>query len=74
MKLCVGNSFPGTPKLYSLAVEWLIDYSITPVFSVTCSLRNQSNMLICCSRNIFHYYYQCRKQWCWIFFLWKPTM
>ncbi len=33
---------------------------ITPVFSVTWSFRNHSNMLICCSYNIF-YCYQCLK-------------
>jgi len=34
---------------------------ITPVFSVTWSFRNHSNMMICCSRNI-SLYYQCWKQ------------
>ncbi len=34
--------------------------NITPVFSVTWSFRNHSNMLICCSKNIF-YCYQCLK-------------
>ncbi len=33
---------------------------ITPVFSVTWSFRNHSNMLICCS-NCFFYCYQCLK-------------
>ncbi len=33
---------------------------ITPVFSVTWSFRNHSNMLICCS-NFFFYCYQCLK-------------
>jgi len=32
-----------------------------PVFSVTWSFRNYSNMLIWCSRNI-SYYYQCWKK------------
>ncbi len=44
---------------------------IAPVFSVTWSFRNHSNMLICCSRNIY-YYYQCWKQLCCLTFLWKP--
>jgi len=35
---------------------------ITPVFSVTWSFRNHSNMLISCSRNISHY--QCWKLCC----------
>ncbi len=35
---------------------------ITPVFSVTWSVRNHSNMTICCSRNIS--YYQCWKHVC----------
>ncbi len=39
--------------------SWIL-IIITPVFSVTWSFRNQSNMLICCSRNIY-YYYQCWK-------------
>ncbi len=42
---------------------------ITPVFSVTWSFKNHSNMLICCSRNI--YYYQCWKLLCCFIFLWK---
>ncbi len=29
---------------------------ITPGFSVTWSFRNHTNMLICCSRNVFDYY------------------
>jgi len=36
---------------------------ITPVLSVTWSFRNQSNMPIWCSRNIY-YYFQCWKQCC----------
>ncbi len=44
---------------------------ITPVFSVTWSFRNHSNMLICCSRNISDYY-QCWKQLCCFIFWWKP--
>ncbi len=35
---------------------------ITPVFSVTWSFRNHSNMLICCSRNVYYYYHQYLKQ------------
>ncbi len=31
--------------------------AITPLFSVTWSFRNNSNMLILCSRNIYFYYY-----------------
>ncbi len=44
--------------------------AITPGFSVTWSFRNHSNMLICCSRNIY-YYYQCWKQLCCLILLWK---
>ncbi len=39
-----------------------------PVFSVTWSYRNHSNMQIWCSRNIS---YQCWKQLCCSIFLWK---
>ncbi len=35
---------------------------ITPVFSVTWSFRNHSNVLICSSRNIYYYCYQYLKQ------------
>ncbi len=42
---------------------WIISI-ITPVFSVTWSFRNHSNMLICCSRSIYDYY-QCWKQFLW---------
>jgi len=46
-----------------IPVMWSwISSIITPVFSVTWSFRNHSNMLICCSRNI---YYQCWKPLCW---------
>ncbi len=41
-----------------------------PVFSVTWSMRNHSNMLICCSRNISDNY-QCWRQLCCFIFLWK---
>jgi len=34
---------------------------ITPVFSVTWSFRNHSNMLMWCSRNIYNYY-RCKKK------------
>ncbi len=44
---------------------------ITPVFSITWSFRNHSNMLICCSINI-SYYYQCWKQLCCLILLVKP--
>jgi len=53
-----------------LNILWmkLIFSIIIPVFSVTWSFRNQSNMMIWCSRNIP---YQCWKQlWCFVF-LWK---
>ncbi len=43
---------------------------ITPVFSVTWFLKNHSNMLICCSRNISDYN-QYWKQLCCPIFLWK---
>ncbi len=43
-------------------LSWIFNI-ITTVVSVTWSLRNHSNMLICCSRNI-SYYYQCWKQLC----------
>jgi len=43
---------------YSCDQSWIFCI-ISPVFSVTWSFRNQSNMMICCSRNI--YYYQCWK-------------
>jgi len=35
--------------------NWIFSI-ITPVFSVTWSFRNHSDMWICCSRNIYHYY------------------
>jgi len=47
--------------------SWIFSI-ITPVFSVTWSFRNQSNVMIWCSRNIF--YYQCWKQLCCLIFLW----
>jgi len=47
-------------KCIPVMQSW-ISTIITPVFSVTWSFRNHSNMLICCSRNI-SYYYQCWKQ------------
>ncbi len=39
--------------------------AITPVFSVTSSFRNHSNMLIWCSRNI-SYFYECYHCFCCI--------
>ncbi len=41
---------------------------ITPIFSVTWSFRNHSNILICCSRKN-SYYYHCWKQLCCLIFL-----
>ncbi len=46
---------------YILVTQSWIFSIITPVFIVTWSFRNHSNMLICCSCNIYDYY-QCRKQ------------
>ncbi len=43
---------------------------ITPVFRVTWSFRNHSNILICFSKNISDYY-QCWNQLCCLIFLWK---
>jgi len=51
-----------------IKVEFII---ITPVFSVTWSFRNHSNMRIWWSTNIYHYY-QWWKQLCCFRFLWKP--
>ncbi len=50
--------------------SWIFS-TITPVFSVTWSFINHSDMLICCSRNI-SYYNQSWKQFCCIIFLWNP--
>ncbi len=44
--------------MYSCDQSWIFSI-ITPVFSVTWSFRNHTNMLIFCSRNISDYY------WCW---------
>jgi len=62
-------------------LKWIFSI-ITPVFSVTWSFRNHSNMRIWCSRNI-SYYYQCWKQllntfvkivvFFWGFFWWIET-
>ncbi len=45
------------------------------IFSVTWPFRNHSNMLICCSRNIYCFH-QCLKQFIFLktglIFLWKP--
>jgi len=49
--------------------SWIFSI-ITPVFSVTWSFRNHSNVMICCSRNISDYY-QFWKQLCCLIFLWK---
>ncbi len=40
--------------------SWIFSI-ITPVFSVTWSFRNHTNMLICCSRNISDYYQHWKK-------------
>jgi len=56
--------------IYSCDQSWIFSI-ITPVFSVTWSFRNHSNMLIFCWRNISDYY-QCWKQSCYFIFLWKP--
>ncbi len=45
---------------------------INPVFSVTGSFRNHSNMLVCCSRNISYFnHFKCWKQLCCLIFVWK---
>ncbi len=44
--------------IYFCDQSWIFSI-ITPVFSVTWSFRNHSNMLICCSRNISDYYQCC---------------
>ncbi len=74
-KLGEGNCF-----LFEYVLKCTVIYScdgkaefsaaITPVISVTWSFRNHSNMLICHSRNISHYY-QCWKKLCCLIFLWK---
>ncbi len=46
--------------------SWIVSI-IIPVFSVTRSFRNHSNMLIWCSINIY-YYYQCWKWLCRLIF------
>ncbi len=48
-----------------LMQSWIFSI-ITPVFSVTRSFRNHSNMQICCSRNM-SCYYQCKQLCCWLF-------
>ncbi len=54
--------------LWWIECRWMFSI-ITPVFSVTWSFRNHSNMLICCSIYI-SYNYQCWKQLCcFIFFV-----
>ncbi len=50
--------------IYSCGWSWIVS------IDVKWSFRNHSNMLICCSRNIY-YYYQCWKQLCHIIFFWK---
>ncbi len=52
---------------YNLFLWWIFSI-ITPVYSVTWSIRNHSNM-ICCSRNIS---YQCWIELCSFIFLWRP--
>ncbi len=42
--------------IYSRDVKLNFQHHYFCVFSVTCSFRNQSNMMICCSRNISYYY------------------
>jgi len=49
--------------------SWIFSI-ITPVFSVTWSFRNHSNVMICCSRHNSNYY-QFWKQLCFFIFLWK---
>ncbi len=50
---------------------WFIHVNF-PVFSVTWSFRNHSNMLILCSRNV--YYYHSWKQLCCLMFLWQKYL
>ncbi len=49
----------------SVMQSWIFSI-INPVFSVTWLVRNPSNMMICCSRNIS--YYQCWKHLCCLIF------
>ncbi len=49
--------------------SWIFSI-IAPVFSITRSFRNHSNMLICYSKNIYCYYKYWKKLCC-IIFLWK---
>ncbi len=58
-KIIICHNFFATSLLYSLRLH-LFDQK-SPVFSVTWSFGNHSNMLISCSRNI-SYYYQWWKQ------------
>ncbi len=58
-------------RMYFISVmqSWIFSI-IIPVFSVTWSFRNHSNMLICCSRHNSSYQYW--KQLCCKILLWKP--
>jgi len=56
-------------NLFLIKAEFII---ITPVFRVTWSSRNHSNMRIWWSRNSYDYY-QCWTQMCCFIFLWKPS-
>ncbi len=67
--------------VYCYNIKWIFEYILKcnlflnflwcKVFSVTCSFRNHSNMVICCSRNI-SYYYQLLKTVVLLHIFWKP--
>ncbi len=53
-----------------IKADWIFSI-ISPVFSVTWSFRNHSNILMWCLANIYSYY-QCLILLCCLIFLWKP--
>ncbi len=53
-----------------IKADWIFSI-ISPVFSVTWSFRNHSNILMWCLTNIYCYY-QCLILLCCLIFLWKP--
>ncbi len=59
-------------KMQFMMQSWIFSI-ITPVFSVTWSFRNHSNMLICCSGNV-SYCFQCWKQLCCFIWCWKFSL
>ncbi len=59
--------------IYFCDQSWIFSF-ITPVFSVTWSFRNHSNMLICCSSCINYYWYSIINSGSYYYQCWKHIL